>query len=69
MITNLHVIAFLPMASLALGIVIADAAPVASAQEMISSSVATPWSLLRSDAEQIIGRVLSLPRAGQSVPG
>jgi hypothetical protein len=66
MIANLHVIAFLPVASLALGIIIADAGPVASAQQTISISVATPWSRLRNDAGEVIDRVLGLPRPEQS---
>jgi hypothetical protein len=69
MIANLHVIAFLPVASLALGIIVADAAPRAPAQEMKSISVATPWSLLRNDAGGVIDRVLGLPLPEQGAAG
>lgn len=62
MIANLHVIAFLPVASLALGIIIAEARPVASAQETRSISVTTPWPLLRNDAGEVIDRTVGLPR-------
>ncbi len=69
MIANLHVIALLPVASLAFGIIIADAAPVASPPEMRSISAATPWSLLRNDAGEVIDRVLGLPLPKQGVAG
>ncbi len=69
MIANLHVIALLPVVSLAVGIIIADAAPVASTQGTRSISVASPWSLLRNDAGEVIDRVLGLPLPEQGAAG
>jgi len=59
--------AFLPVVSIALGVVLSLAAPIASAKETVSASVATPRPLLRNGAGQIIDPVFGPPAPGQSV--
>jgi hypothetical protein len=64
MIVDLHAIAFLPVASLALGIAIADAIPLAAAKETRPISAAAPWSWQRDGAGRTIDRTPILPFPG-----
>ncbi len=66
MSANFRGSALLPVVSIALGVVFALAAPVASAKETVSTSVTTPRPLLRNGAGQIIDPVFGPPAPGQS---
>lgn len=69
MIVDLHAIAFLPVAALALGIVFADAIPVVAAKETKSISAVAPWSWQRDGAVRTIDLTPTLPFPRQSAAG